>query len=207
MDLSIDLSRYRLNYEFIDDENDETIESALIILIGASQMERYYATLRLMFANMNSVVFRKTPTTPAVHHINGLGQLESAVWANWMAELTIESPSCGQWRNYAVYRLHPFGLRRINGRHISAADVADAQDRYGVLDDLVALLAPPNRIHRHMDRLAQLEIHPATPEDPDLGQSNQQVIVIWPGSFPSDFIQSDSIRFDPILSGEELETG
>ena len=131
------------------------------------QMERYYTTLRAMFANLNSVVFRKTPTTPTLHHINSIAQLESAVWANWIAQLTIESQSsANEWTNYAVYRLHPFGLRRINGRLISAADVADAEERYGVLDHLVALLAPPNRIHRQMDRLAQLEIHPLHQDDP-----------------------------------------
>ena len=91
------------------------------------------------------------------------GQLESPLWADWIAQLTIECQSGeaeSDWQNYAIYRLHPFGLRHINGHEISRADIDNAEDQYGVLDALVSLLTPPNRVQRQMDRIAQLDFHP-----------------------------------------------
>ena len=145
-------------------------------------MDRYYATLRLIFPNVDCVTFRKTNAAATVHHINCLAQLESALWANWLAELSVESPASNInanatadvsgagccWQSYAIYRLHPFGLQRINGRHITVDDVERAEDQYQLLDQLVALLTPASRIHRHMDRLVQLEQLHLTPPDPSI---------------------------------------
>lgn len=135
-----------------------------LVFYGLSfdQVAPYYGSLRTLFPNLRNFAFRKVSTPPSLRHINALAQLESPTWFRWTLSVETLSPaveaSRANWKSYAIYRLHPFGLEQIDGRQIEADDVANADDQYDTLDSLVTLTAPPSAIRRQqLDRYSSLD--------------------------------------------------
>lgn len=128
--------------------SDEVEPFRTVVFHGLSfdQLAQFYAPLRSLFPNLVHFVFRKGPTAPSPRHINALCNFESQLTHRWITQLNVESPACSTptsiWQSYAIYRLCPFGLEVIDGREITSFQLMEAEDQYGVLDQLAVLTAP-----------------------------------------------------------------
>lgn len=137
--------------------SDEVELLHTIVFYGLTfdQIAPFYSSLRTLFPNVRNFAFRKMPASPTLRHINGLAQLENPTWFRWTLGVetlspAVELPAKANWKSYAIYRLHPFGLEQIDGRQIESDDVASAEDEYATLDSLVMLTAPSSTIRRQL---------------------------------------------------------
>ena len=87
-----------------------------------------------------------------------LCQLNALSRLGELQQLTVESadnPVTQQalWRPYAVYRLHHWGLRRINSQAVTGEEAAAASARFGPLGRLAFCCLPESRLVDIAERL------------------------------------------------------
>ncbi|EEB15486.1 conserved hypothetical protein [Pediculus humanus corporis] len=106
--------------------------------------------LKQRFPNAENFVFRET-------NITYLGQLNALADVQGLHSLQIDkegNPITGKnWKNYAIYRLAHWGLKKINGIEITERDLAQVAAEYQSLSDLVLWSLPENLLQPLLSRL------------------------------------------------------
>ena len=90
--------------------------------------------------------------------LSSLSQLNAISRLRELQQLTVEpagNPVTEQplWRSYAVYRLHHWGLRRINETPVTDEEAAAAAVRFGPLGRLALCCLPEGRLVEIAERL------------------------------------------------------
>lgn len=91
-----------------------------------------------------------------------LGQLNAMADTQGVKSIVIDpegNPLANKnWRTYAIYRLNHWGLKQINGVEISDEEVAEAENTYGGLSDLVLWSLPDSLLQPLFTRLRVDEV-------------------------------------------------
>ena len=81
-----------LNHINWSSDEVDLIRSVVFNGLSLDHLASYFSTMRLIFPNLRYFAFRNV-LTPTYNHINSLCNLESALWTNWIASLSIETDS------------------------------------------------------------------------------------------------------------------
>ncbi|KAK6617306.1 hypothetical protein RUM44_005637 [Polyplax serrata] len=106
--------------------------------------------LKQRFPNAENFVFRET-------NITSLGQLNALADVQGLTALQIDpegNPITEKnWRNYAIYRLAHWGLKKINGEYVTEEDIEKVAEEYQGLSDLVLWSLPESLLQPLLTRL------------------------------------------------------
>lgn len=82
------------------------------------------------------------------------------------------------WRTYAIYRLNHWGLKQINGVEISEDEIAEAENTFGELSDLVLWSLPDSLLQPLFTRLHVDEVllsNKMTPKEWLMKQADESI--------------------------------
>lgn len=131
--------------------------------------------IKVRFPNVEHFVFRET-------NFVCLGQLNAMADTQGLKSITIDpegNPLANKnWRTYAIYRLNHWGLKQINGVEISEEEIAEAENTYGGLSDLVLWSLPDSLLQPLFTRLRVDEIvlnNKMTPKEWLMKQADESI--------------------------------
>lgn len=106
--------------------------------------------LKQRFPNAESFIFKET-------NITTLGQLNALADVQGLSALQIDEEGNPiaekKWRNYAIYRLAHWGLKKINGKEVTEEDLAEVAQEFQGLSDLVLWSLPETLLQPLLSRL------------------------------------------------------
>ncbi|CAH0391269.1 unnamed protein product [Bemisia tabaci] len=123
--------------------------------VNFNSLTPIFPRLKHRFPNVENFIFRET-------NIYCLGQLNALADVQGLTSLTIHphgnSITLKPWRSYAVYRLSHWGLCCIDEKEVTEEEVAEANEEYSGLTELVLLSLPEELLSPLLNRL-RLEVH------------------------------------------------
>jgi leucine-rich repeat-containing protein 49 len=143
--------------------------------INFNNISPILSRIKVRFPNVENYVFRET-------NFVCLGQLNALADTQGVKSITIDplgNPLANKnWRTYAVYRLHHWGLKQINGVEITEAELQEAEKTFGGLSDLVLWSLPDSLLQPLFTRLRVDEVlinNKMTPKEWLMKQADESI--------------------------------